>query len=88
MLRINEINVPLAASAEDIKQQTAKLLGVRSEDFLSFSIVRESLDCRRKDRIQMVYSVDVRLDGLEETLAARFPENLASVHEAYEDKLP
>ncbi len=88
MLRINEIKVPLAASAEDIKQQTAKLLGVRPEDFLSFSIVRESLDCRRKDRIQMVYSVDVRLDGLEETLAARFPENRASEHEAYEYKLP
>ena len=66
MLRIHEIKVPLGTPAEALKEQTARLLGVRAEDFLSFAIVRESLDCRKKDRVQLVYSVDVRLDGREE----------------------
>ena len=88
MLRIHEIKVPLGTPAEALKEQTARLLGVRAEDFLSFAIVRESLDCRKKDRVQLVYSVDVRLDGREEGLAARFPENRAQVHEEYQYVLP
>ncbi|MBR1811477.1 MAG: hypothetical protein IJ766_07535 [Clostridia bacterium] len=83
MLRINEIKAPIGAGHTYIKNEAAKILGVKPADFLSFEIVRESIDSRRKDNISMVYSVDVRLDGQEEQFAARFPQNKVLLREPY-----
>lgn len=88
MLRVNEIKVPLGAATEEIRQKTAELLGVHAQDFLSFEIVRESIDSRKKDRICMVYAADVRLDGMEEQLAARFPQNRVQLCETYHYQCP
>lgn len=88
MLRINEIKAPLGADTQCIKQLAAKAIGVSTEDFLYFSIVRESIDCRRKDRISMIYSVDVRLDLGEESLAAGFTQNKVSFYEPKKYELP
>lgn len=88
MLRVNEIKVPLGADIFDIKRKTAELLGVSASDFLSFEIVRESIDSRKKDNIFMVYSVDVRLGGKEEFFADKFPQNKVLLCEKYEYKLP
>lgn len=88
MLRVNEIKVPVGTGAEEIKIKTADILGVNTDDFLSFEIVRESIDSRKKDNIFMVYSVDVRIDEKEELLAAGFSQNKVALFERYEYKLP
>ncbi|HHU84750.1 MAG TPA: hypothetical protein GXZ23_06235 [Clostridiales bacterium] len=75
MIRINDIKVPLGADVNTIKKAAAKALGVSADDFLSFSIARESIDSRRKNNIMMTYSVDVRLDGFEEEIASKFEKN-------------
>ena len=88
MLRINEIKVPLGAGEYEIKKAAARLVGVRAEDFLTFEIVRESIDSRKKDNIFMVYSADVRLDAAEESIASRFERSKVFYHEAYKYELP
>ena len=88
MLRINELKLPLGAGEYEIKKAAAKAIGVRPEDFLTFEIVRESIDSRKRDHIFMVYSVDVRLDAAEESIAGAFEQNKVFYHEPYRYELP
>ena len=83
MLRINEIHTPLGAGGEEIKTAAARQIGVPLKDITHFEIVRESVDSRQKNSIRMIYSVNVELDGDEESVAARFPQNKVSLCERY-----
>ena len=76
MIRISDIKLPLGASINEIKKAAAKAVGVKVKDFLSFEISREGIDARG-GKVMMTYSVDVRLDCVEEELAAKFPANKA-----------
>ena len=75
MLRISDIKMPLGASSEELKITAAEVIGVSPADFITFTVSRESIDCRKKGNIMMTYSVDVRLDCREEDIAAGFPQN-------------
>ena len=88
MLRINEIHTPLGAGGEEIKTAAARQIGVPLKDITHFEIVRESVDSRQKNSIRMIYSVNVELDGDEESVAARFPQNKVSRCERYAYALP
>ena len=88
MLRINEIHTPLGAGGEEIKTAAARQIGVPLKDITHFEIVRESVDSRQKNSIRMIYSVNVELDGDEESVAARFPQNKVSLCERYAYALP
>ena len=83
MLRVNEITVGLGASAEDIKKETAKLLNIPAQSVTFFEIARESVDSRHRDRIRMIYSVNVETEADEKKLAAGFLPNRVSVTEKY-----
>ncbi len=88
MLRINEIAVPLGTQIEDIKKEAAAVIGVPHSAFTYFEIAREAIDSRKKNNIRMVYSVQVEIDGNEEKIAARFPQNKVSLCERYQYVLP
>ena len=88
MLRINEIHTPLGAGGEEIKIAAARQIGVPLKDITHFEIVRESVDSRQKNTIRMIWSVNVELDGDEESIAARFPPNKVSLCERYAYALP
>ena len=88
MLRINEVTVPLGAEIQEIKAAAAKVIGVPAADVIDFEVVRESIDSRQKSRIRMIYSVNVTVDGDEESIAARFPANKVSRCQRYEYIMP
>lgn len=88
MLRINEISVPLEADSDQIKKAASDILGVSPRYFTFFEIARESIDSRKKNNIRMIYSVNVEIDGDEESLAMKFPENKVSLCERYYYELP
>ena len=88
MLRINEIATPLGADPREIKAAAAGQIGVPVKDITLFEIARESIDSRQKNRLRMIYSVNVEVDGDEERIAARFPANRVSRCERYEYILP
>lgn len=88
LLRINEIDVPLGADTETIKKAAAAALRILPADILSFEVLRESVDCRKRDRVRMIYSVLVEISGNEEAVAAGFPENKVSVAERYTYQMP
>ncbi|MCD7828465.1 MAG: hypothetical protein LUG85_08030 [Clostridiales bacterium] len=87
MLRINELSVSLDEPKENLKKAAAGVIGVNPEDFLSFEVVRQSVDSRQKT-IRLVYSVEVALPFGEEDIAAGFPKNKVTLVEKYKYELP
>ena len=64
MIRINQIKLPPVCEDEEaeLRKKAARLLRVNPAAFLSFSIVRKSLDARKKPEIYAVYTVDVKME--------------------------
>lgn len=69
MLRITEIKLPLATSAEEghtdaeIRVAVIKKLAINAADLLSFSIFKRGTDARKSNAILLVYSLDVVING-------------------------
>ncbi|MCX7745579.1 MAG: NAD(P)/FAD-dependent oxidoreductase [Clostridia bacterium] len=60
---INNIRLSLEDDLESIKKAAAKKLRLRVKDFESFKITKESIDARRKPKIDLVYSCLVEVSG-------------------------
>ena len=65
MIRIHEIKLPVAHSEEDVRRKAAKLLRVEPSAFLRFTILRRSIDARKKPELYVVYTVEVEAAGEE-----------------------
>jgi len=88
VLRINEITAPIGADIEEIKRLTAKEIGCSLNDITDIEIARESIDSRKRNSIRMIYSVNIVLDGDEQKIAQRFPQNKVVVVEKYVYEMP
>ena len=77
MLRITEIKLPIATSAEEghteaeIRAAAVKKLGISASDLISFTIFKRGTDARKSHAILLVYSLDVVIHN-EEKVLARF----------------
>jgi hypothetical protein len=58
MLRLNNLQMPLNATVEDIKKTAAKQFGCASDSLQNFRIAKKSVDARHKNNVHFVYSVD------------------------------
>lgn len=70
MLRIQEIKLPLAQEEAHLPAMAAKALHLPVRDIKSLSVFRKSLDCRKKNEIKFIYTLDVEIDGDEDKLLA------------------
>jgi fructose-1,6-bisphosphatase/inositol monophosphatase family enzyme len=61
MIRINELKLPIECTKEDIKAAAAKTLGITQSSIGSISLIKKSVDCRHKNDIKFIYSVDCEL---------------------------
>ncbi|MES2499040.1 MAG: NAD(P)/FAD-dependent oxidoreductase [Pseudomonadota bacterium] len=75
MLRITEIKLPIATSAEEghtdaeIRAAAIKKLAINAADLISFSIFKRGIDARKSHAILLVYSLDVVVNGEAKVLA-------------------
>lgn len=75
MLRITEIKLPIATSAEEghtdaeIRAAAIKKLAINAADLISFSIFKRGTDARKSNAILLVYSLDVVVNGEAKVLA-------------------
>ncbi len=88
MLRINEISAPIGSSFEQIKQLAAETVGIDEQFIVSCEIAKESIDSRKRSNIKMIYSVNIELDGDEDSIALKFPQNKVQKIEKYNYVLP
>lgn len=58
MIRLNNINLSVAASEEELYKKTAKLLRIRPADLTEVQVVKQSIDARKKNDVHMVYCVN------------------------------
>ena len=71
MLRLSELRLPLDHGPDDIEQAILRCLKIPRSRLLHHQLVKRSIDARRRDRIQLIYSMDVEVDGEAELLRRR-----------------
>ena len=59
MLRLAELKLPLDHTEEELTQAVLRRLQIPPDQLLEQRLVKRSIDARRRDRIQLIYSVDV-----------------------------
>ena len=65
MIRIDQIKLPLDHPPEALEDAILSRLRIPRSQLIRHSLVKRSIDARRQERIQLIYSVDVEV--LEET---------------------
>jgi uncharacterized protein len=61
MIRLNEVRLSLDEDLSVLKDKIVKKLRINSQDLISYSIFKESIDARRRNDISLVYVVDVNV---------------------------
>jgi uncharacterized FAD-dependent dehydrogenase len=61
MLRITELKLPLEHDDHQLKAEILKRLGIGAEELVTHTIFRQGYDARRRDAIQLIYTLDVEL---------------------------
>lgn len=70
MIRISQMKLPVNHKPEDLTVRAAKLLRIPEEEIHGLTIVRQSVDARKKEEIHYSYTVDVKVKG-EKTIVHR-----------------
>ena len=68
MIRIRDISLPPEHNENQLVYEAAKLLRISSSAIRSLSIVRRSIDARKKPDVRVIYTVDVTVDGSEKRI--------------------
>lgn len=66
MIRINQIKLSIKDSESNIDKKIRKLLKLNDKTVFEYTIVKKSIDARRKDQLMYIYSVDVILKDIDE----------------------
>ena len=69
MIRIRNFSLPFDHKPDSLKRKLAKRLNVAREEISSLTVVRKSVDARRKSRILVVYTIDLQVANESEVLA-------------------
>ena len=65
MIRIREISLPPEHNVAQLSYEAAQALRISTSKIRKLSIVRRSVDARKKPDVRIVYTVDVAVDGSE-----------------------
>ena len=63
MLRLSELRLPLDHGPDAVPLAILKRLRIPPERLISHRLIKRSIDARRHDRIQLIYSLDVEVKG-------------------------
>ncbi|MEH6559224.1 MAG: NAD(P)/FAD-dependent oxidoreductase [Oceanicoccus sp.] len=66
MLRLNDVQLPLSHSDEDLAAAIVAKLHISKNELISFSVFKRSYDARKKANILLIYQVDVTLSTKDE----------------------
>ena len=79
MIRIREIALPPEHSVHQLPFEAARCLKISNSKVRHLSIVRRSVDARKKPEVKIVYTVDVAVDGNENKILKQCGCKRASV---------
>ncbi len=61
MIRLQQLKFDLDHKKEDVKIKILKMLRIQSNQLIGYTIVKKSIDARKKKEIKIVYTVDVKV---------------------------
>ena len=70
MIRVREITILPEQGMDRIRYEAARLLKVPAGKIREITVVRRSVDARKKPEVRLSYTVDVRVDGNEKKILA------------------
>lgn len=75
MLLINQLKVKLSTfySLDHLKEHIARKLGISEDAVLDYTILRKSVDARKKNHIFLVFNVSVKVKGEKPILSKHLP---------------
>lgn len=88
MIRIREIALPPEHNPAQLGFEAARLLKVANSKIRRVSIVRRSIDARKKPDVKVVYTVDVAIDGNENKILKQSGCKRAAIAPVSYYKLP
>ncbi|MEY3106322.1 MAG: hypothetical protein RIT35_488, partial [Pseudomonadota bacterium] len=68
MLRITELKLPLDHTEASIKAAIIKRLGISAGELINYVIFRQGHDARKRDSINLVYTLDVETKNQKDIL--------------------
>ncbi len=84
MIRIRDISLPPEHNPNQLLFEAAKLLKISGSKIRKLSLVRRSIDARKKPDVRIIYTVDVSVDGSEQKILRQSGCKKASiVHKSY-----
>ena len=63
MLRLTEVRLPLDHGPQDLEAALLRRLRIPPDRLLNPRLIKRSIDARRQERIQLIYSLDVEVRG-------------------------
>jgi len=68
MIRIRDISMPAEHDPNQLLFEAAKILKISPSKIFKYSIVRRSVDARKKPDVRVIYTVDVAVNGSEKRI--------------------
>lgn len=81
MIRIQQLKLSPGHTAEELVKKAGKLLRCNQDAIKEYSIVKQSIDARKKNDIKYIYTIDVRVDQEKEILKKIKDANISTTEE-------
>lgn len=88
MIRIRDISFPPEHDANQLIFEAAKLLRVSGSKIRKLSVVKRSIDARKKPDVRIIYTIDVAVDGNEQKILRQSGCKKASIADKTYYKAP
>ncbi len=88
MIKIANINVPLDAADTPLKEIAAKKLRINSDDIKKVVILKKSVDARKKNAIQIVYTLAAEIKNEHAVLKRNAKKSEISAYKEYKFEIP
>lgn len=72
MIRVSQIKISIEDPIEKVKELVLKQLNLREEELLEYRIYKQSIDARRRGKLDFVYTVDIAIKNEEAILKRQF----------------
>ena len=88
MIRISEIKLSLDSDSDELYRACAKALRIKKEELKDVTVVRRSVDSRRKSDVHFVFTADVTVDADERKIIDNLNSKNVSFSEPYTYEMP
>ena len=82
MLSVTNLQLPPESGETELRDKLCKLLHIKEEDLLDVRVVKRAIDARHKDRLHLVYTVNVRVADEERALRRGDPGRIKRLEKA------